>query len=61
METLLEKEVLAKTADKAGRITISCDDALAIAHLLQIDPKEVGGFCNDRKIKVVSCKLGCFA
>ncbi|MBN1231824.1 MAG: hypothetical protein JXA60_00520 [Candidatus Coatesbacteria bacterium] len=53
---MLAEKILAKVKDNK----INCKDALAIAYELKIKPSEVGDYCNQNKIKVVNCQLGCF-
>ncbi|HOV78953.1 MAG TPA: hypothetical protein PK728_02510 [Bacillota bacterium] len=46
-----------KTA-KDGRIT--CSAARKLAEELKVGPRVVGGACNQLKIKIKACELGCF-
>ncbi|MCL6612459.1 MAG: hypothetical protein K6T66_13035 [Peptococcaceae bacterium] len=39
---------------------ISCTVARKLAEELQVKPKEIGAACNELKIKIHSCELGCF-
>jgi hypothetical protein len=55
-----EKEIMAVVGRKDGRGVLTCEDALFIAEKLGVKPETVGEFCNMRKIKIISCKLGCF-
>ncbi len=43
-----------------GRNTLSCAEALRIADATNLDFMDVGGICNEEKIKLVRCQLGCF-
>ncbi|MFZ5597083.1 MAG: hypothetical protein ACOY31_08745 [Bacillota bacterium] len=45
-------------SSKDGRL--SCTAARRLAADLNVTPKEVGEVCNQMKIKIVSCELGCF-
>lgn len=39
---------------------IPCAKALALAHRLGVEPKQVGQVCDRERIKIVQCQLGCF-
>ncbi len=41
-----------------GRIT--CTEARKLAEELNLDPGDVGQACNEAKIKLYACELGCF-
>jgi len=43
-----------------GRNTLSCAEALRIAQAMAMDFMDVGAICNEEKIKLVQCQLGCF-
>lgn len=45
-------------AAKNGRL--SCSAARKLAEDLNVSPREIGDACNDLKIKIHSCELGCF-
>lgn len=47
-----------KEAARDGRI--SCTVARKLARDLQVTPGEIGAACNDLKIKIHTCELGCF-
>jgi len=38
----------------------SCKSLLAIAERLGVPPRRVGQACNELKIKIAGCQLGCF-
>lgn len=57
----LEKAIADKVSTINGRSTLTCEDALGIASKLSVDPKAVRKYCDERKIKIVECKLGCFS
>jgi len=52
----LKKAVV--TASRNGGI--SCKAALTLAAKLGVTPKRIGDICNELKIKIHSCQLGCF-
>ncbi len=39
---------------------LSCEKAHEISATLNVPLKEIGALCNDLKIKIMDCKLGCF-
>lgn len=39
---------------------LSCEKAHEISAALNVPLKEIGALCNDLKIKIMACKLGCF-
>jgi hypothetical protein len=45
-------------AAKDGRL--SCTMARKLAGELQVNPKEIGEVCNELRIKIYACELGCF-
>ena len=59
-DAVVTKEVLdkVKEAAKDGRLT--CPEARRIADEAGVAPKEVGQACNELKIKISGCALGCF-
>ncbi len=55
-EEKVRRAVLKAAAD--GRI--SCTTARKLARDLGVSPREIGSACNDLKIKIYACELGCF-
>lgn len=47
-----------KEREKEGKI--SCSEARKLAEELGVPYREVGKACNELKIKIVACELGCF-
>jgi len=39
---------------------LSCEKAHELSAALNVPLKEIGAICNDLKIKIMACKLGCF-
>jgi hypothetical protein len=39
---------------------LSCEAAHAIGKELNISLQEIGAVCNELKIKITACQLGCF-
>ena len=59
MSTQKEKMTEAvKEAAKEGRL--SCTAARKIADEFNVPPKAVGEICDELKIKIKACELGCF-
>ncbi len=56
MNSELEKRIRASLVD--GKLP--CATAFQIAKELKVTTKEIGETCNQLKIKVRSCQLGCF-
>lgn len=55
-----EKVLVKKLKELAPEGKISCQEARQLAEQLEIDPSEVGKACNEAKIKIFACELGCF-
>lgn len=58
----MEREELEKILKERvkDRERVSCSEALAWAVELQIPPKRITEYFNDKNIKVYGCQLGCF-
>lgn len=54
-ETIIEA-IRAATAN--GRL--SCEKAHELSGALGVSLKELGALCNELKIKIAACELGCF-
>ncbi len=39
---------------------LSCEAAHTLAKALRVSLKEIGELCNELKIKISACQLGCF-
>ncbi len=39
---------------------LSCEKAHELSQELDIPLKEIGALCNELKIKIAACQLGCF-
>jgi len=54
-------EAVVEAADKGnGKKTLPCTKAFRLARLFAVDLCEIGRICNEQKIKIVNCQLGCF-
>jgi len=58
MKTSSEINIAVKNAAKEGKL--SCTSARKLADELHVSLKDVGGACNELKIKIFACELGCF-
>lgn len=47
-----------RNAASGDRLT--CEKAHALAEELQVTLNEIGALCNELKIRIASCQLGCF-
>ena len=54
-----EKIVEAIQAGVVGN-RLSCEKAHELSKNLNISLREIGKLCNELKIKIASCQLGCF-
>lgn len=58
----MEKEKLQEILEERakGRERVSCAEALKWASELEVPPKRITEFFNEKGIKVHACQLGCF-
>jgi hypothetical protein len=47
-----------RAASDNNRLT--CEKANALAKELNVSLREIGALCNELKIKISACRLGCF-
>ncbi len=55
-----KKDLLAIVEKKARKGKVSCKSMLKLANELGVTPKRVGVACNELKLRIVGCQLGCF-
>jgi len=61
MDQKKQLEIIEKYCElKDDRIFIKCSNAFKAAEELNISVTEMGKLCNQNKIKVLGCQLGCF-
>ena len=61
MDQSKQMEIIEKYCElKGDRMFIKCSNAFKAAEELSISVGEVGKLCNEKKIKVLGCQLGCF-
>lgn len=54
------KEIIEKIKELAPQGRISCADARQLAEKLNLEYAQVGKACDEAKIKMCGCELGCF-
>ncbi len=55
------REDIESAVRKAARDNrLSCEAAHAIGKELNVSLQEIGAVCNNLKIKITACQLGCF-
>jgi LAO/AO transport system kinase len=54
------EELFQKVREREEDGKITCSEARKVAEELGIPYQEVGKVCNELKIKIVACELGCF-
>ena len=59
-EGSVSQDVLDKVKKAAADGRLTCPEARRIADEAGVAPKEVGQACNELKIKISGCALGCF-
>ena len=57
----LARIVLDRSKEVDGRRILTCAQALGLASELGVEPKQIGRICNQEKIRLGSCQLGCFS
>jgi hypothetical protein len=57
----ISREELQEAVRKAAvNNRLSCERAHALSKELNVSLREIGAACNDLKIKMTACQLGCF-
>lgn len=57
----LTRIVLDRSREVDGRRILTCAQALGLASEFGVEPRQIGRICNQEKIRLGSCQLGCFA
>ena len=52
--------ILEKTFKDGDIRKLRCSSAFKIADQFGVKPMEVGKICNEKKIRISNCQLGCF-
>jgi hypothetical protein len=55
-----EKEVVKKLQEMFPGGKISCTEARKAAEELGVETREMGELCDEAKLKIYGCELGCF-
>lgn len=56
----LVNAVLERAKEIDGIKKLACAEAHKLAREFQVDTIEIGRICNQQKIKICKCQLGCF-
>ena len=56
----LTKLISDATVEIDGKQKLTCAKAFKLAEEHSVSLKEIGDCCNDNKIKIAHCQLGCF-
>ena len=60
-EDELVAAVLARAKETDGRKSLTCAEALDLAGELEVEAAQIGRICNQQKVRIGSCQLGCFS
>jgi hypothetical protein len=52
--------VLGACSEKNGKKRINCATAYGLAKKHKLKLADIGAVCNEEKIKIINCQLGCF-
>lgn len=58
LEAVLESAGVQQQSD--GRKQLTCAEAFELAKKHDVDIIEIGHICNQNKIRICKCQLGCF-
>ena len=53
--------VVARSQEAQGRRSLTCAEALALAAELDVEAARIGRICDQEKIRLCACQLGCFS
>lgn len=54
------EQIIVRLKDQAKDGKISCTVARRVAEEMKVSPREIGPLCDELKIKIMGCELGCF-
>lgn len=60
MEEKMKEKLAERILEEAPEKRLPCKKAFAIAAEFDCLPVDVGRLCNELKIKICGCQLGCF-
>ncbi len=55
-----DKKILEAVQEAARNGRLTCTQARRLAEDFQVPPARIGAVCNQLKIKIKACELGCF-
>ena len=53
-------QIIQKLREVATDSKITCTEARKLAEELKVNPSEIGKICDEAKLKIIGCELGCF-
>mgnify|MGYP001142635707 FL=1 len=56
----LVKAVLDAAVGEDGNKQLQCARALGLAKKHEVKPVDIGTICDEQRVKIVDCQLGCF-
>lgn len=56
----LTDAVVARARESGGKKRLTCVEAFKLAREFDAEVIEIGRICNDQKIRICRCQLGCF-
>jgi ribosome recycling factor len=59
-ETEKREQIVARLKEEMKDGRISCQAARRMAEEMEVSYRSVGDVCNELKIKIKACELGCF-
>jgi hypothetical protein len=57
----LVNAVLERAKETDGTKKLACAEAFKLARKFQTEVIQIGRICNQKKIKICKCQLGCFS
>jgi len=57
----LARIVRDRSKEVEGRRVLTCAEALSLAAELGVEPRQIGQACDEGKIRLGHCQLGCFS
>ncbi|MEW5820902.1 MAG: hypothetical protein AB1782_11990 [Cyanobacteriota bacterium] len=60
MNDQLKERILQEANEIDGKMKLTCTQAFKISEDFNLKRKDIGDACNELKIKIYSCQLGCF-
>jgi hypothetical protein len=57
---MTREQVIEAIRKEAAGSRLSCEKAHALSEQLKVPLRDIGTLCNELKIKISACQLGCF-